>query len=60
MDLIKYEERLKLHNWNYQQSNNFVIWQSGQIEFKKLIELSFTSPEHRNLFLQYKKQAGII
>lgn len=59
MDLIKFEERLKAHNWNYQNASNAVAWQTGHIEFKKLIQISFTSPEHRRLFLRYKKDRGI-
>ena len=60
MTLEKYEERLKLHNWNYQNASNAVAWQTGQTEYKKLIDLSFTSPEHRKLFIRYKVMKGII
>lgn len=60
MELSKFEERLKLHNWNYQKASNAVAWQVGQKEYQKLIELSTTSPDHRKLFLKYKKEKGII
>ena len=60
MELIIYEERLKKHNWKYQQEENIPAWQSGHYEYKKLIEISFKSPIHRVLFIRYKKQEGII
>lgn len=56
MNLIQYEERLKNHNWNYQNASNAVAWKTGHDEHKKLIDASFLSPKHRRLFLRYKKE----
>ena len=60
MELLRFEERLKLHNWNYQKASNAVAWQTGHHEYKKLIEISFKSPEHRRLFIRYKIMKGVI
>ena len=60
MTLEKFEERLKLHNWNYQQASNAIVWNTSHMEYKKLIQFSFESPDHRRLFLTYKKLNGVI
>lgn len=59
MTLEKFEERLKLHNWNYK---NYIghMWTDGHNEQKKLTQFSFESPDHRRLFLRYKKINGVI
>ena len=55
----KFEERLKLHNWNYQKYSG-ERWAEGHHEYKKLIQASSESPEHRILFLRYKKLNGVV
>ncbi len=56
MDLIKYGMRLENHNWDYQSMENSAVWLDGHKEFETLIQLSFTTPKHRKLFLSYKKR----
>ena len=59
MNTDQYEERLKKHNWNYKNCIG-EHWTIGHKEYSRLIELSTLTPEHRRIFLYYKKINGVI
>ena len=58
--LPDFEARLKLHNWNYKKIQCASVWNDGHVEQKRLTEISFQSPEHRRMFLDYKKMKEVV
>ena len=54
MDLFEFEERLRIHNFNYRQASNAAAWQTSQKEHSKLIQISYTSPAHLKLWERYR------
>ena len=56
MSLMEYSERCEKADFNYQKRENFNEWLEGHREYTKLIELSYQSPLHRNMWEEYKKK----
>lgn len=59
ISLYDFEERLKNHDWQYQREQCASRWNDSRIEFSRLTEMSFQSPEHRQMFLMYKKNKEV-
>lgn len=55
-ELLQYETRLKIHNWNYQNARNAIVWRDGHKEFENLIAISYKSNAHREIFNRYKRR----
>lgn len=54
MNLFEFEERLKIHNFNYRETSNAAAWQTSQKEHSRLIQIAYTSPDHLKLFEMYR------
>jgi hypothetical protein len=57
MDIFEYETLLNTHDFRYRKVTNAREWQKFQRHHEKMIQLSYTSPVHRELFLRYYEKS---
>lgn len=55
VDVTKYEDALKKHDWYYIMSEDPSVFESGRFNHNRLVRLTVQSEEHRKLFNKYKE-----
>lgn len=50
-----YWDQLNRHDWFYAMSDDHSAWKAGKADFERLQHLSYTSDDHRVLFLGFTK-----
>lgn len=56
MQLRDYENRLSIFDWAFESKNDYQEWKKLDDEYRKLLEISQTSEDHKDLFNFYKNK----
>lgn len=54
MDLIEYYAAVEKVNFFYQDIKNHRVWNDSRLYYEKILRLSWTSPDHRKIWLKIK------
>jgi hypothetical protein len=55
MTLREYYKQLEQHDWYYEWSDDFRVWQRGRDDKTRLEEISKLSSKHESLFIEYTR-----
>lgn len=55
VNIAKYEEALKKHDWCYYMSEDPKVHDSGRFNHNRLLKLTIQSEDHKKLFNKYKE-----
>lgn len=53
--LRKFWDMLDTHDWHYEMSDDFGVWQRGNAAHAELRSMAALSPQHKKLFTQFEK-----
>ena len=56
MNREDYIKLLECHDWYYFMSDDFRVWERGQKNLDKLLQIGSQDPELRELFNEYKSK----